>query len=50
MAPRSKLIGIIFTVLFLSASSFSVAQENVGDESTVRYPAAYFDEWSPVTA
>ncbi|MDP6535033.1 MAG: TonB-dependent receptor plug domain-containing protein [Gammaproteobacteria bacterium] len=50
MAPRSNLIGIVITLLCLSASSFSAAQENVGDESTVRYPAAYFSEWSPVTA
>ena len=50
MAPRSKLFSIAFPLLFLSISSFSVAQENVGDESTVRYPAAYFGEWSPVTA
>jgi hypothetical protein len=50
LAPRSNLIGIVITLLCLSASSFSAAQENVGDESTVRYPAAYFSEWSPVTA
>ncbi|MDA1369922.1 MAG: hypothetical protein O2971_04050 [Proteobacteria bacterium] len=37
-------------LLFLTISSISFAQENVGDESTVRYPAAYFSDWSPVTA
>ncbi|MDD9890076.1 MAG: hypothetical protein OXU66_06050 [Gammaproteobacteria bacterium] len=26
------------------------AQDNVGEESTVRYPASYFAEWAPVTA
>ena len=30
--------------------STSVGQDNVGDESTVRYPASYFSGWAPVTA
>ena len=29
---------------------FVVAQDNVGDESTISYPASYFSQWSPVTA
>ena len=36
---------------FLAAISFSaIAQDNVGDESTVVYPASYFVEWNPLTA
>ena len=46
MAPRITP----FFLLLLSLNSVSVAQENVGEESTVKYPASYFGEWSPVTA
>ena len=46
MAPRITL----FLLLLLSLNSVSVAQDNVGEESTVKYPASYFGEWSPVTA
>ena len=46
MAPRITL----FLLLLLSLNSVSVAQDNVGEESTVKYPASYFSEWSPVTA
>jgi len=46
MAPRITL----FFLLLLGLSFESVAQENVGEESTVMYPASYFAEWSPVTA
>ncbi|NKB32496.1 MAG: hypothetical protein GKR91_05300 [Pseudomonadales bacterium] len=31
-------------------SQLALAQDNVGDDSTVVYPADYFSEWSPVTA
>lgn len=52
---RSKIVLIRPSsfLLFLALSSFnapSVAQDNVGDDSTVRYPATYFEEWAPVTA
>ena len=46
MAPRISL----FLLLLLSLNSVSIAQDNVGEESTVMYPASYFAEWSPVTA
>ena len=46
MAPRITL----FLLLLLSLNSVSIAQDNVGEESTVKYPASYFGEWSPVTA
>ena len=42
-----KIVGCVF--LFSLGSSIS-AQDSVGDDSTVRYPAAYFEEWAPVTA
>ena len=41
----------VCAVLLLSVCSrVGLAQENVGDESTVVYPASYFAEWTPVTA
>ena len=49
---RSEL-GSIKITLFLSVLSLSssvFAQDNLGDDSTIRYPAAYFKEWAPVTA
>jgi len=42
-----KIAGFMF---FLSLGSSVSAQDSVGDDSTVRYPAAYFEEWAPVTA
>ena len=36
--------------LFLIFSTASFAQDNVGEESTVVYPADYFAEFNPVTA
>ena len=42
-----------FLLSFLILTGFAhmgIAQENVGEESTVRYPASYFTEWAPVTA
>jgi len=50
MARHKDLIPAAFCVLLLSVCSFASAQDNVGDESTVRYPASYFEEWAPVTA
>ena len=41
----------ILAILVLSSfSSIGFSQDNVGDESTVVYPAAYFAEFAPVTA
>ena len=46
--------GCFFSVVSLlipfSIAQTTSAQENVGEESTVRYPASYFSEWAPVTA
>ena len=48
---RRNIYYINILVLLISLISKDVfAQENVGDDSTVRYPADYFAEWSPVTA
>lgn len=49
---RNKLGFINFArfMFVLSLGSSVFAQDNVGDDSTVRYPAAYFEEWAPVTA
>jgi hypothetical protein len=43
----SRLVSL--TLLFLAVQSVS-AQDNVGDDSTVVYPASYFAEFNPVTA
>ncbi len=37
-------------LLVLGYSGWSLAQDNVGEESTVVYPASYFTEFNPVTA
>ena len=49
---RSKLgsIKIAVCISLLSLGSSIWAQDSVDDDSTVRYPAAYFEEWAPVTA
>ena len=46
---RHSLLTIL-TLLFSITSACVVEQDNVGDESTVVYPASYFVEYEPVTA
>ena len=41
---------VVSLLIPLSIAQTTSAQENVGEESTVRYPASYFSEWAPVTA
>ena len=41
---------IILSSLFVLGSQTVNAQDNVGEDSTVVYPANYFNEWTPVTA
>ena len=41
---------IILSCLFVLGSQTVNAQDNVGEDSTVVYPANYFSEWTPVTA
>ena len=43
-------VRIILSCLFVLGSQTVNAQDNVGEESTVVYPANYFNEWTPVTA
>ncbi|MBL4820017.1 MAG: TonB-dependent receptor plug domain-containing protein, partial [Gammaproteobacteria bacterium] len=49
-ASRSRLLLLIPLLFATGFSSQSLAQDNVGDDSTVVYPASYFVEYSPVTA
>ena len=42
-----SIVSLLVPVSMVQTAS---AQENVGEESTVRYPASYFAEWAPVTA
>ncbi|MFT7470460.1 MAG: outer membrane receptor for ferrienterochelin and colicins [Kiritimatiellia bacterium] len=46
----SRALAWGFATLFLSATQAVVAQDNVGEESTIMYPASYFTEFNPVTA
>ena len=50
--PSMKFLPVLRFLLLLSATALPsvYAQETVGDGTTVRYPAAYFAEYSPVTA
>ena len=41
---------LISSLCIFFYSQFVSAQDNVGDESTISYPASYFSQWSPVTA
>ena len=45
-----RFFNMLSSLILISVVQFTFAQENVGEESTVRYPASYFSEWSPVTA
>ena len=40
----------VVALFLISIADTVFAQENVGEESTIRYPASYFSEWAPVTA
>ena len=44
------LIRVLSSLALLLIPSTFVGQDNVGDESTIRYPASYFSGWAPVTA
>ena len=41
---------LILYCFFVLGSQTVNAQDNVGEDSTVVYPANYFNEWTPVTA
>ena len=50
MARRIASTGTLFTLLLLGFTSGTYAQEAVRNDSTARYPAAFFSNWSPLTA
>jgi outer membrane receptor for ferrienterochelin and colicins len=50
MRRLSFIFSISGNFLLLIFASFVYGQGNVGEESTVKYPATYFSEWAPVTA
>jgi len=47
---RKSLLSASIVLAAATYSTSSQAQDSVGDDSTVRYPATYFSEWSPNTA
>ena len=50
MAPRCRVIASVLLLLAFIPFQVTLAQQNVGEESTVVYPASYFTEYAPVTA
>lgn len=48
--PMNYCASITALCLLFGFSTVSFSQDNVGNESTVVYPSAYFAEFSPVTA
>ena len=50
MYRLSYFFSVVSLLILVSVAKTVSAQENVGEESTVRYPASYFSEWAPVTA
>ena len=45
-----NFLSTALAILILGLAPGALAQENVGEESTVVYPASYFEEFSPITA
>ncbi len=50
MFSKQVLIPSILALLIAAVNQTAFAQDNVGEDSTVRYAATYFSEWAPVTA
>ena len=50
MFSKQILIPSILALLIAAVNQTAFAQDNVGEDSTVRYAATYFSEWAPVTA
>ena len=50
MFSKQVLISSILALLIAAVNQTAFAQDNVGEDSTVRYAATYFSEWAPVTA
>lgn len=49
-AVYRKLLMYPIVILGLVFSQFALAQDNVGEDSTIVYPASYFTEYAPITA
>ena len=49
MSSKNLFIFSLLNFSIAITGQLSFAQDNVGEESTVRYPASYFAEWAPVT-
>ena len=47
LTARLRGVAILLLVFFAAQAH---AQDNVGDDSTIVYPASYFVEWRPITA
>ena len=45
-----RIRSLILTILVLAPLSSALAQDNVGNDSTIMYSAEYFAQWAPVTA
>ncbi len=50
MTDHLRKTPLALLLLLIGIGPLATAQDNVGEESTVRYPASYFTEWAPVTA
>ena len=50
MFSKQVLIPSILALSIAAVNQTAFAQDNVGEDSTVRYVATYFSEWAPVTA
>ena len=50
MFSKQVLIPSILALLIAAVNQTAFAQDNVGEDSTVRYAATYFSEWAPVSA
>ncbi len=47
---QRSIAAVVLAMVFSGFSSFATAQDTVGDDTTVVYPASYFTEWAPLTA
>ena len=46
----SSIVRLAVAALLMLSSNLGLAQDNVGEQSTVVYPASYFAEFNPITA
>lgn len=50
LSCATRLASLFILLVTLTAAPGALAQDNVGDDSTVVYPASYFAEYAPATA